>query len=52
MEKSIEEIKQGVLNLQRLMNQALESGLFVRSCTSCLQDSCNKKAVAELATKD
>ncbi len=39
------EIKAVVLDLQRSL-KAPEEVAFVRSCTSCLQDSCNKPKLA------
>lgn len=46
--RTTEETRATVLDLQRFL-KAQELGLFVRSCTSCLQDSCSRQLTARQA---
>ena len=41
IERKLEELRTVVLDLQRAF-KAPDTELMVRSCTSCLQDSCSK----------
>jgi hypothetical protein len=46
LERKIEEIRKAVLDLQKFFKAPGEE-LLVRSCTSCLADSCNKPLTSQ-----
>lgn len=41
--RASEETRAAVLDLQRFLKAPEAEAIWVRSCTSCLQDSCNKE---------
>jgi hypothetical protein len=49
LEKKVDEIRHVVLELQRFLT-APGDVVAVRSCTSCLSDSCNKPLTAQTPT--
>jgi hypothetical protein len=47
IQATLDEVRNVVLELQRLIVTGTgEAGLWVRSCTSCQQDSCNKASAS------
>lgn len=46
IQATLDEVRSVVLELQRMIVTGNEAGLFVRSCTSCLSQSCNTAAEA------
>lgn len=44
IQATLDQVRAIVLDLQHMIVTGNEAGLFVRSCTSCLSQSCNSAA--------